>query len=70
MSSSVLANSLRDLIEKDLILKAGINVLAFVHYQFIDLWLVKIPNFNLCSINSINNCDATIEDENNIIFTE
>lgn len=69
MSPSILTKSLWYLIEKDLILKAGISVPAFVHYQFTDLWLVKIPTLNLPIINNSDH-STIIENENNIIMTE
>lgn len=50
-------NSLRHLMEKDLILRAGIEVPAYVHYQYTDLWLVKIPSVNWSTVDVTPNKD-------------
>jgi len=46
--------------DKDLILRAGIEVPVYVHHQYTDLWLVKIPSDNWSSAVSYD----TIEDDN------
>lgn len=43
--------------ERDLILRAGIEVPTYVHYQYTDLWLVKIPSVNWSNVDEIANKD-------------
>lgn len=63
LSLGVLASSLRYLIDRNLILRAGVEVPTYVHYRYADLWLVKIPSVNW------SNCydSAIIEDENTFL---
>jgi hypothetical protein len=52
----------RYLTDKDLLLRAGIEVPVYVHHQFTDLWLVKIPSENWSS--AVNYGTIIMEDEN------
>lgn len=61
LSMFVLTSSVKYLIDKDLILRAGIEVPVYVHYQYADLWLVKIPSENW---SSAANYDTIMQDEN------
>ncbi|XP_025417510.1 general transcription factor 3C polypeptide 1 isoform X2 [Sipha flava] len=63
LSLGVLASSLRYLIDKNLILRAGVEVPAYVHYRYADLWLVKIPSVNSSKCYN----SAIIEDENKLL---
>lgn len=57
---------LRCLIDRDLILRAGIEVPTYVHHHYAESWLVKIPIINW---NNVGYDAAVIEDEN-IMFAE
>jgi len=60
VSLGLLAQTLKDLIDKDLVLKAGIEVPSYVHHQHADLWLVKMYKMN----------HSSFIDENNLLPTE
>jgi len=52
----------RYLTDKDLLLRAGIETPVYVHHEYSDLWLVKIPSENWSS--AINYDSIIMEDEN------
>ncbi|CAI6368938.1 unnamed protein product [Macrosiphum euphorbiae] len=49
LSLFALTTSVRFLTDKDLLLRAGIEVPVYVHHKYTDLWLVKIPSENWSS---------------------
>ncbi|VVC36367.1 Winged helix-turn-helix DNA-binding domain,B-block binding subunit of TFIIIC [Cinara cedri] len=62
----VLEKSLNDLIKSDLLLRAGIEVPSYIHYQYTDLWLIKIPSVNCPNVNH----DVGFKNENNILYNK
>lgn len=62
LSLFVLTTSVRYLTDKDLLLRAGIKTPVYVHHEYSDLWLVKIPSENWSS--AVNYDSIIMEDEN------
>lgn len=65
LSLFALTTSVRYLTDKDLLLRAGIEVPVYVHHQFADLWLVKIPSENWSSA-----VDTIIMEDENLLHIE
>lgn len=65
MSLFALTTSVRYLTDKDLLLRAGIEVPVYVHHKYTDLWLVKIPSENWSSA-----VDTIIMEDENLLHIE
>jgi len=57
----LITKSLKNLIGKNLILKAGIEVPTYVHHEYTDIWLVKLPSWSCASI------EMAIKNESNAL---
>jgi len=65
LSLFALTTSVRFLTDKDLLLRAGIEVPVYVHHKYTDLWLVKIPSENWSSA-----VDTIIMESENLLHIE
>jgi len=65
LSLFALTTSVRYLTDKDLLLRAGIEVPVYVHHQYTNLWLVKIPSENWSSA-----VDTIIMEDENLLHIE
>ncbi|XP_060881475.1 uncharacterized protein LOC132952960 isoform X5 [Metopolophium dirhodum] len=65
LSLFALTSSVRYLTDKDLLLRAGIEVPVYVHHKYTDLWLVKIPSENWSSA-----VDTIIMEDENLLHID